>query len=275
MHHISLVDACIDQVPPAYRRDLLFTCDGAGSTQDLVKHLTDLDARRGYRVHYSVGWDLSARERTAIAVIPDDAWQAVLDADGRPRDLAEAAVAELTGLLRHGPAGDQLASWPTDARVLVRREKPSSSAIASGQLSLFELAQGRRFEPFATNTPTGGPQFLEARHRPHARVEARTRCAKAAGLHRFPSTGYTVNTAWAQAIATIAADLTAWTQLLALDGELAKAEPKKLRHRLLHTAAQLTRGQRRRRLNIDPNRPWARQCVTAFTTIKNLPQAAP
>lgn len=38
--HIALMDACIDQLPPAYRRDLLFTCDGAGSTQDLVKHLT-------------------------------------------------------------------------------------------------------------------------------------------------------------------------------------------------------------------------------------------
>lgn len=43
-----------------------------------------------------------------------------------------------------------------------------------------------------------------------------------------------------------AVDLIAWTQLLVLRGHLAKAEPKTLRYRLLHVAARLTRGQRRR-----------------------------
>ena len=37
----------------------------------------------------------------------------------------------------------------------------------------------------------------------------------------------------------IAHDLLAWTQRLLLTGELAKAEPKRLRYRLLHIAARL------------------------------------
>jgi hypothetical protein len=37
-----------------------------------------------------------------------------------------------------------------------------------------------------------------------------------------------------------------------LDGDLAKAEPKTLRYRRLHTAARITRGQRHRWLNIPP-----------------------
>ncbi len=39
------------------------------------------------------------------------------------------------------------------------------------------------------------------------------------------------------ALVLIAQDLIAWTQRLALTGELARAEPKRLRYRLLHVAA--------------------------------------
>ena len=52
-------------------------------------------------------------------------------------------------------------------RVIRRRERPSAGA----QLSLFEAADGWRYQLIATNTPTVQPVFLEARHRPHARVE--------------------------------------------------------------------------------------------------------
>jgi hypothetical protein len=43
----------------------------------------------------------------------------------------------------------------------------------------------------------------------------------------------------------LAVDLIAWTRQQLLHGDLAKAEPKSLRYRLLHVAARLTRGQRR------------------------------
>ncbi len=71
------------------------------------------------------------------------------------------------------------------------------------------------------------------------------RSAKDTGLRRLPSREFAINTVWCTA-AAIAADLVAWLQILALDGDLATAEPKRLRYRLLHTAARPTRGQRRR-----------------------------
>jgi len=70
-----------------------------------------------------------------------------------------------------------------------------------------------------------------------------------------------------------AATLLAWLRLLALDGHLAKAEPKTLRYRILHTAARLARSGRRRRLKIAASWPWAPAIVTAWDRITALPQA--
>jgi len=104
----------------------------------------------------------------------------------------------------------------------------------------------------------------------HARVEDRIRCAKDTGLRRLPSREFAINAAWCTA-AAIAADLIAWLQILALHGDLAAAEPKRLRYRLLHTAARLTHGQRQRRLRIPANWPWADHIVAAFTRIAAIP----
>ena len=112
--------------------------------------------------------------------------------------------------------------------------------------------------------------FLEARHRAHARVEDRIRVAKDTGLGRFPSREFTINQVWIQ-IAAIAADLIAWLQLLALHGDLAKAEPKLLRFRMLHVPARLARGGRQRRLRLPASWPWAAQIAEAFATILALP----
>jgi hypothetical protein len=69
----------------------------------------------------------------------------------------------------------------------------------------------------------------------------------------------------------LAVDLIAWTQHLLLRGDLAKAEPKTLRYRLLHVAARLTRGQRRRWLRIQRSWPWATELATAFARLTELP----
>jgi Transposase DDE domain group 1 len=71
-----------------------------------------------------------------------------------------------------------------------------------------------------------------------------------------------------------ACDLLAWTQMLLLDGELATAEPKRLRYRLLHVAARLTRTARRTRLHIAQSWPWANDVAAAFTRLAQLPQPA-
>jgi hypothetical protein len=267
--HIAVLDEAITQIPAPYRRNLLVTVDGAGASHDLVDHITGLNTARGRTVHYSIGWDLGERERTALDRVPASAWTAVLDTEGSPRSLTKAGLVELTALLREHPDGDQLANWPADLRIIARREKPHPGA----QLSLFEQLDGWRYQLIATNTPHAGgntAQYLEARHRPHARVEDTIRCGKTTGLGHLPSTSIDINRAWCVA-ATIACDLLCWLRLLCLDGPLATAEPKTLRYRLLHTAARIIRGQRKRKIRIPTSWPWATQLAACLRAALALP----
>jgi hypothetical protein len=153
----------------------------------------------------------------------------------------------------------------------VRRERPHPGA----QLSLFDTIEGFRHQVMATDTPPGNGsiQFLEARHRAHARVEGRIRCGKDTGFGRFPSRVFAINAAWLE-LALTGIDLLAWAQHLLLDCELAAAEPKTLRYRLLHVAARITRSARRTRLRIAERWPWADHLVTAFDQLAALPQPA-
>ena len=95
----------------------------------------------------------------------------------------------------------------------------------------------RSRRPTAGATPRSPPTpafgqlaHLDARHRAHARVEDRIRCAKDTGLDHFPSRSFAINAAWLTVV-MLAVDLIAWTQHLLLHGDLAKAEPKTLRYR--------------------------------------------
>ena len=96
--HVKVLDEAIRQIPAPYRRRLLITIDGAGAGHEIVDHITALNARRGFQVHYSIGFDLDERARKAITRLPQDGWEPALDTDGQARDDAD--VAELTGLLR-------------------------------------------------------------------------------------------------------------------------------------------------------------------------------
>jgi len=254
--HLDVLAEAIAQIPAGHRGHLLIRGDSAAATHAVLAWLTGQNTARR-RIEYSLGWSIGEPERAAITALPDAAWSPALAADGGVREGAQ--VAELTGLL-------QLPGWPAGMRVIVRRERPHPGA----QLSLFEERDGWRYTAFVTNTRTGSLQWLEVRHRAHARVEDRIRCAKDCGLRRLPSREFAINAAWCIA-AAIAADLIAWLQLHALDGELALAEPKRLRYRLLHTAARLVRGQRRRWLRIPSTWPWATQITTAFDRIAAIP----
>ncbi|MCA1682152.1 MAG: IS1380 family transposase [Actinobacteria bacterium] len=261
--HIEVLTEAIAQIPARHRRRMLITCDGAGSTHALVRHISALNTRPGFQVHYSVGFDFDERIRAVLGKVPATAWQPALDAAGDPRE--DAQVAELTGLLRHSVGGDRLAGWPPDMRIIIRRENPHPGA----QLSLFEQHAGKRYQVIATNTPGTDIQFREAAHRTQARVEDRIRCGKNTGLAHLPSRDYAINQAWCAAV-SLACDLLAWLRLLALTGDLAKAEPKTLRYRLLHTSGRIVRGQRRRRLRIPEAWPWAHDLCQAFTAILAL-----
>jgi hypothetical protein len=119
----------------------------------------------------------------------------------------------------------------------------------------FEAGDGWRYSLWVTNRPqtTRGwlsqCAYIDAAHRVHARVEDVIRTGKDTGLGHFPSLDYGVNKAWL-ATSMIAAILLAWLKLLALDGDLASAEPKTLRYRVLHAGGRLVRSGRRRCLKI-------------------------
>lgn len=259
--HIGVLGEAIAQVPAAYRRRLLVRADSAGATHQLLDWLHAQDQVRVRRVEYSIGFPVhkGIAIHDAIHRVPEAVWQAALDADGEPRETAQ--VAEITSLV-------DLRSWPAGMRLVVRREKPHPGA----GLTLFEQADGWRYQAFVTNTRTGQLGFLEARHRAHARVEDRIRIAKDCGLGRLPSREFAINQVWVQ-IAAIAADLTCWLQLLALHDapDLARAEPKMLRFKMLHVPAQYSRGGRRRRLKIPAGWPWAAQILTAFARVASIP----
>jgi hypothetical protein len=256
--HIDVLTRAIAQIPTAHRKRLLVRTDGAGATHELLDWLTGQGKLRGRQVEYSVGFPTKNTAVTsAITRLPERVWTPAVAADGEIREHAD--VAEVTGLL-------DLSSWPTGMRVIVRREHPHPGA----QLTLFEVADGYRYQAFATNTRIGQLAFLEARHRAHARVEDRIKAAKDTGLGRLPSREYAINQVWVQ-LAAVAADLVAWLQLLALDGDLATAEPKLLRFRMLHLPARLTRGARQRRLRIPADWPWAAKILEAFRKIMIMP----
>ena len=255
--HIEVLARAIAQVPAAYRKHLLIRADGAGSSHGLLDWLTAQGAKRGHTVEYSVGYATNAKVRDAIAKVPKTVRTPATNADGDVREGGD--VAEITNLL-------DLTGWPAGMRLIVRRERPHPGA----QLSLFEEADGWRYQVVATNTAAGQLAFLEARHRAHARVEDRIRNAKDSGLGRFPSRDFAINTAWAKLVA-ISADLIAWLRLLALTPQLAECEPKALRYRLLHVPAKLTNSGRRRRLRIPANWPWAAAIAIVFAKVAAIP----
>ena len=289
--HLTVLDQAIAALPPKHRRKLMVTCDGAGASHDLITRLDALASRRGYQVTWSVGWELGEREKLAIAMVPARAWQIAVDGAGEVRErraggacadrdcghracwIEEARVTELTGILRGGRR-DDIATWPAAMRIFARRERPHPGA----QLTLFEAEDGWRYTLWATSLAEktygwrGQAACIDAAHRVHARVEDGIRTGKDCGIGKFPSHQLAMNQAWFTAALT-AATLIAWLKLIALDGDLARAEPRTLRYRLFHAAARLVRGARRRRLKIAATWPWADAIVTAWERVTALPQA--
>ncbi len=185
-----------------------------------------------------------------------------------PSGLADADDPGHGGPGRRGSGRDHrlldLSAWRDGVRAVCRREEPHVGA----QFNLFDPA-GWRHQVFITNSTDPDIVFLEARHRGHARVEDRIKDAKDLGLLRFPGHDFAANAAWLLVVG-MAQDLTAWTQRLCLDGELAQAEPKRLRYCLWHTAGRLVRTGRRLILRIDATWPWATEIADAFQRLRSL-----
>jgi hypothetical protein len=251
--HIDVLAMALLALPKAARTGpILVRADTAGATHAFVNDL----ARR--KLLFSIGFPLEPDVQAAILAIPaptpdDDAgWVPARDPHGRPRPGAW--VAELSALDLAGQG------WPQGTRAICRRERPHPGAAHKIG---FTDHTGHRFQVFITNQPDPDPAVLEARHRPHARVEDRIRCGKATGLRNLPFADFDANDVWLTLVA-IAQTLVCWAQALLLDGDLKVAEPKTLRYRLWHAAGRLVHHARRVILRFDCDWPWAGALVAAF-----------
>jgi Transposase DDE domain group 1 len=248
--HIEVTRLALAQLPRKLRRRVLIRTDSGGGTHDFVKWL----ASPGRRLHYSIGMTITDDMQEAILTLPERVWEPAYDAGRQVRPGAW--VAELTGLL-------DLAGWPAGMRMIIRKERPHPGA----QLRFTDI-NGHRFTCFATDARNGQLADLELRHRRRARCEDRIRNAKDTGLRNLPLHGFNQNQLWCELV-TMASELTAWMQMLALDGAARAWEPKRLRLRLLSAAGRLVRGGRRLRLRLAATWPWAPQLTAAITRLQS------
>jgi hypothetical protein len=252
--HKAVIDMALAQIPVGQVEsiEILIRADSAGATHETADHC------HGANLRFSFGYELTETVRSAILETPENAWVPALDQDGSERENGE--VVEITERL-------DLSTWPRGSRLIVRRERPHPGA----QLS-FTDHDGYRFQAILTDQTDPDIAIIERCHRQRARVEDRIRDDKDTGLAKLPFKAFAMNEVWLEIVA-LAHDLIVWTQALVLDGELAKAEPKRLRYRLLHVAARLAFSGRRAKLHLPAAWPWTETLKAAFEKLKTFPAA--
>ena len=247
--HVELLALALAQLPVDPRAvEVIARADSAALTHGFI------DACRQADVRFSVGHDLTEPIRAACLAVPKRRWRPAVTADGADeRDGAD--VAEITDLI-------DLSRWPDGTRAIARREQPHPGA----QLTFTDV-DGHRFQVFITDETDPDIAYLEALQRGRGRAEKLIGNLKDTGLTNLPSADFAINAAWLAA-ALIAHDLLAWIRLTCLDGDLARAEPKRLRYCLLHTAGHIARTGRRTRLRLAARWPWVTDLVTAFERVR-------
>lgn len=215
--HEDVLAAAFLQLPAtAQGQEILARADSSGASHGFIDALRELDIR------FSVGFDLTEPVREAVLAMPERAWRPAITQTGVVREGAD--LCEL---------GLELGTWPAGTRAICRRERPHPGA----QLTFTDF-QGYRFQVFITHQVDSDLAVLEARHRAHARVEDRIRCAKDTGLGNLPFHDFAANQVWLELVLA-AQDLITFFQRLCLNGEAQRWEPKRLRYRLLQVGARL------------------------------------
>jgi hypothetical protein len=250
---LAVIDSAIAQLPEEWRRGhgpaddptttahpVLVRADTAGAVAAFVDGLVARNCE------FSIGARVNDALDAAIAAVRSDAWVPAVEANGRERRGAQVVELDIS-----------LAGWPAGTRAICRREKPHAGA----QLRLWDH-NGLRHQVVLTNS-TGDAVALELRHRRHAEVENRIKNLKDCGLERMPFTSFEANAAWME-LTLCAADLLAWCQSVCLDGELARAEPRTLRYRLLHAAGRLVHTAGVVLLRLPEHWPWTPELATAY-----------
>lgn len=252
--HFEVLARALEQLPASdLDREILARADVGGATHAFTADCRDADIR------FTVGYELTEAVREAILSLDESAWQAAIEANGEPRQGA--FVAELTDVI-------DLSSWPEGARLICRRERPHPGA----QFEIFD-AHGFRHTCFLTDQQDSDVAALELRHRRRARVEDEIRAGKDTGMRNLPFGAFAHNEAWLE-LSLAAQDLLCLSRLLCLDGELALAEPKRLRQRLLHVAGRIVCSGRRAVLRLPRSWPWAEALATAFRRLRTLPRGS-
>ena len=253
--HETVLDLIEAQLTAQELAALVVRTDTAACNHAFLALLT----QRGHG--YTVGFYARADVAAAIEQVPPEAWAPCIDGDtaggAGPVVRDGAWVAEITHLL-------DLATWPRGMRVIARKERPHPGA----QLRLTD-SDGHRITCFATNSTSADPPALDLRHRRRARCEDRIRNAKDTGARNLPYKSSAANAVWLQ-IVMLAQLLTALLQRLGLDGDLAVAEPKRLRLRIFSTAGRLVRTGRRRILDLDKGWPWTKDILAAAQRLDAL-----
>ena len=275
---------------------ILVRTDGAGGTKNVAAYLHS----RGFA--YSLGIRVNEKIGALVSTLADEVKQGVLrpGADGGVTDTGTAYVADITGLLSTGKAGEygiNLDRFPSDTRVIVRVEYPAAGC----QLRITDV-DGRRVTAFITNS-AGQPQVLDLRHRGRGRCEQRIKDAKDLGFLAVPHHSFAANRIWMHAV-FIAGALSTWSRLLGADpAQLSAAkktatdmrrsshqskslvakmartaarswwwlwDPGSLRARVLSTAATVARHARQLRVHLDGNAPHAGLLAAALARIRSL-----
>lgn len=263
--HLAVLDAAIAQLPAeiaAGHRDgddaalvgraVRVRTDSAGCTHGFV---TGCRARN---IEFAVVARANASIHAAISRIhahdPDRRWQPARRRSGDPAQRSQ--VAEVTDLV-------DLSEWPTGTRLIVRREPLHQGA----QRSLFPSVLFRYWGHYTD--ATGTPVELDAHMRDHAHVEDHIKRLKDSGLERFPFTNLDANRAWLHTVC-LAADLVRWFQHLCCTGELATAEPKRLRWSIWHTPARIVTRAGRDIIRVIDGWPTTNELLHAHRQIATL-----
>jgi hypothetical protein len=251
---LAVVDAAIAQLPAdvavghrvgdeanLVRERVVVRADTAGHVHAFIAGLATRN------IEFSISARVSDQLDAAIMQIPARRWRPAINLDGSPRRGAQ--IIELRGVT--------LPRVPAGTRIIVRRERPHQGA----QLRLWDH-DGWRHQVLLTNS-AGPARRLEVRHRRHGEVENRIKNAKDCGLERMPFTSFDANAAWMEMVLA-ACDLLVWCQQLLLNGELAVAEPRTLRYRLLHVAGRLVHQARQVWLRLPDHWPWTGDLIDAY-----------
>ena len=257
--HVTVLADALGQLPPEWRaghepgddpdkstRQVLIRADAGGASHWFAEECVDRN------LEFSFGYSIDQRVRDGVMCVPTGCWHRAIDGDGNHRDGAE--VIELTGFV-------DLDAWPDKTRLIVRRERPHPGA----QLTLFDTIEGFRHTAFITNQTSYNVAALELQQRQRARAENVIRDAKACGLANLPFDDIVNNEAWMN-LCFAANDLLGWAQRIGCVGQLRRATPKTIRHRLLHIAARITPNSRRLRLDQDWH--WTQHIIDAIDRVR-------